>query len=256
MSVINKALVKLKRDGFRTTLFAVLRKPLRVKQRFAYQKMLTLETIGERFNEIYEENLWSSLESGSGEGSEVEYTEPLRNWLVRVIPEYQIRKLVDAPCGDFNWMRLVLPELDVEYYGCDIVQSVISKNTGRYGAKNLNFEVMNICRDKLPNCDLLVVRDCLFHLSYEDINKFLINIANVDYKYLLTTTNIVVESFSNKNITSGDSRLIDLFSEPFGFREDSIIERVSDFPKGHSFPREMVLIAKANVPKNIVTMCN
>jgi len=64
--------------------------------RLAYNKMLKRETLQERFSDIYEKNLWSSDESGSSEGSEIEYTKPLRNWLVKAIPKYQIIKFVDA----------------------------------------------------------------------------------------------------------------------------------------------------------------
>ena len=69
-----------------------------------------------------------------------------------------------------------------------------------------------------------MVRDCLFHLSYKDINKFLDNIAKVDYKYILTTTHILDEDFANKDIISGDYRMINLFSEPFNFKNETIID--------------------------------
>ena len=39
--------------------------------------MLTKVEMAEKFNDIYENNLWSSSESGSGEGSEIIFTESL-----------------------------------------------------------------------------------------------------------------------------------------------------------------------------------
>jgi hypothetical protein len=88
-------------------------------------------------------------------------------------------------------------------------------------------------------------------LFYEDINKFLANIAEVDYKYLLTTTHIVEEYFVNTDINTRDFKLKNLFTEPFNFRNETIIECVSDNPPGYHTPRQMVLAAKKNVPNNI-----
>lgn len=248
MNSINTVLNKLKRDGIWPTIAAIKK---HFSHRFAYNKMLQRKTLQERFSDIYEKNLWSSDESGSGEGSEIEYTEPLRNWLVKAIPKYQIIKFVDAPCGDFNWMRLVLPEVDVEYYGYDIVKSVISKNKETQSGKNVHFEVADICKDRLPECDLIMVRDCLFHLSFQDINNFLNNIARVNYKYLLTTTHILNKDFANKDIITGNFRMINLFSEPFNFKSEGVIELVDDSPKGCSTPRQMIFIAKEDVPSSI-----
>jgi len=213
--------------------------------------MLKRRNIADRFNEIYEKNLWSSKESGSGEGSEIGYTQPLRQWLIEEIPKLEVKVFVDAPCGDFNWMKEVIPNLNVNYVGLDIVASVIENNQEKYSSDNVNFDLANICEDILPECDLLMVRDCLFHLSNEDINKFLQNLSQVDYKYLLTTTHVVDNNFSNKDIVTGDFRLIDLFSYPFCFDRANVLDRVNDYPKGYRIPREMILIEKEFVPHSV-----
>ena len=85
----------------------------------------------------------------------------------------KIKRFVDAPCGDFNWMRLVVKEIELDYTGLDIVPSVIETNVKKFSDVNTNFAVLNICEDDIPACDMIMVRDCLFHLSFEDINKFL-----------------------------------------------------------------------------------
>lgn len=251
MKLIDKIFSKLKHDGLRTTFLAVLRYPFYRKRRLEYNEMLTLGSIEERFSEIYAKNFWSSKESGSGEGSELEYTVPLRTWMVDAFPKYQIKKMVDAPCGDFNWMKFAVPHLNIEYFGFDIVESVIKENKKNYGSKNIHFEVANICEDNLQECDILMVRDCLFHLSYEDINQFLENLTRVNYKYLLTTTHLVDKDFVNSDITTGDFRFINLFIKPFNFKNKDIIERVDDYPKGYSRPRQMILLAKSSVPKKL-----
>jgi hypothetical protein len=267
MSIIKKIRNKLKRDGLIKTSITALRYPFakgfrilkdRVAKRRATKRraenkknILKKISLSERFNEIYEKSFWSSNESLSGEGSEINYTRSLRVWLVKRLPELNIRTFVDAPCGDFNWMKVVLPEVNVNYFGFDIVKSVIKNNNQLYANEKIKFAIANICEDKLPSCDILMVRDCLFHLSYEDINKFLENINQVEYRYLLTTTHIVDSSFTNKNIVSGDFRLIDLFSYPFNFNEKLVVDRVKDFPKEYPVPREMILVKKEHVRTSI-----
>ncbi len=233
-------------------LFATFKKRIKQKKKIAEINLITEKgTLKERFNLIYEKNYWKSKESISGNGSEIHYTEKLRNWMIDVLPKYQIKKLIDAPCGDFNWMKFVVSEIEIEYYGFDIVDSLIKNNNALYRNDKVQFDIANICEDKLPDCDLLMVRDCLFHLSYNDINKFLKNIANTNYKYLLTTTHIVEKNFVNKDIKSADYRLIDLFKEPFNFDSKKVINRVDDFPTDYPVPREMILICKPDVPKFI-----
>jgi SAM-dependent methyltransferase len=248
MNVLAKVKGKLNRDGLMATVIAILRFPFGFRKRSVYRNMLKQSSTKQRFSEIYQKNIWSSAESGSGLGSEVGYTERLRSWLIAAIPKYNVRLLVDASCGDFNWMQHVLTEVEVEYFGFDIVDSIIDENKKNFSNEKIHFGVADICVDELPSCDFLIVRDCLFHLSLNDVDRFLNNISRIDYKYLLTTTHIVDSAFSNSDITTGDFRLIDVFDAPFSFDNGSVVERVDDYPVGFSIPREMVLIAKADVP--------
>jgi SAM-dependent methyltransferase len=220
------------------------------KKKTDYQAMLSKDSNKEKFTEIYKKNFWHSSESGSGMGSEVIYTEKLRLWLLNNLPEYDVSRFVDAACGDFNWMKLVVPKLNVEYYGFDIVDSVIEENIAKYSNDQIHFAVADICNDKLPDCDFLMIRDCLFHLSFHDINSFLINLSQTNYRFLLTTTHILQSDHINEDIISGHFRHIDLFKKPFNFKERKIVERFEDAIKGFT-PREMILIAKENVPKNL-----
>ncbi len=255
MNLVKKLGVKRKRDGLLKTALAVLRHLYLLKRQFVHKRTLksALEksSLSERFSRIHEKNLWESKESDSGPGSEIAYTEGLRAWLIDNLPRLHIKRLVDVPCGDFNWMKLVLPRVNVDYFGFDIVAELIQKNQTLYGAERVQFGVANICEDTLPHCDILMVRDCLFHLSYADINKFLDNISGLEYRYLLTTTHLVESGFANKDIVSGDHRALDLFAHPFNFNEKFVIDRVNDFPVGHPAPRQMVLMKKAHVPTSI-----
>lgn len=258
INLFNRLIAKINKDGLLGLILAIILRPFTFKERIRQkEKIVDLNlitekaTLKERFNLIHANNYWESKESISGNGSEIHYTEKLRNWMINVLPEYQIKRLTDAPCGDFNWMKLVVSEIEIEYQGFDIVDSLIKNNNALYRSDKVQFDIANICEDKLPDCDLLMVRDCLFHLSYSDINKFLKNIANVNYKYLLTTTHMLDKEFVNKDIKSADHRLIDLFKEPFNFDNKKIINRVDDFPIEESVAREMILVCKPDVPKSI-----
>jgi hypothetical protein len=258
INLFNRIIAKINKDGLLGLILAIILRPftfkerIRQKEKIADLNLITEKaTLKERFNLIHANNFWESKESISGNGSEIHYTEKLRNWMINVLPEYQIKRLTDAPCGDFNWMKLVVSEIEIEYQGFDIVDSLIKNNNALYRSDKVQFDIANICEDKLPDCDLLMVRDFLFHLSYSDINKFLKNIANVNYKYLLTTTHMLDKEFVNKDIKSADHRLIDLFKEPFNFDSKKVINRVDDFPIEESVAREMILICKPDVPKSI-----
>ena len=232
--IITRAINKLKRDGVFIFLIALVKYPFQLNYRLKYKKMLTVNKLQDKFIYIYDKKIWLVNDSLSGEGSELKYTENLREWLICNLPSLKVNTFVDAPCGDFNWMRYVLPSLNVNYVGLDIVPSVIKKNRETYNDPKIQFKIANICEDKLPSCELIMVRDVLFHLSFEDINSFFINLAKTDYKYLLTTTHKVKKNYYNTNITSGDSRLIDLFAKPFNFKKSKVIDYVNDYPKNYN----------------------
>lgn len=223
------------------------------QRRSRYKEMLELREVDDRFKRIHDENLWGSKESVSGEGSELGYTENLRRWLPDVISRYDIRRISDAPCGDFNWMRYVLDGTSLEYVGYDIVSDVIEKNKKSFGGGGCQFFQANICRHPIQDCDLLITRDALIHMSFRDVDSYLKNISRVNYKYLLTTTHYTDADFVNRDILSGDVRLIDLFKPPFLFERNSVLERVDDYPEGYPIRREMILIRKEDVPTGLST---
>ena len=54
------------------------------------------------FAGIYSQNLWGHAESVSGAGSSLTATERARRELPAIWQQYQVRSLLDAPCGDFQ----------------------------------------------------------------------------------------------------------------------------------------------------------
>jgi hypothetical protein len=191
------------------------------------------------FSKIYESNLWVDDESRSGPGSTLRYTRTLREALPQLVSTLHIGIFIDAPCGDFNWMREVRLPAECAYVGVDIVPEMISRNQLKYGNQKLSFVKLDITSEPLPRGDIVFCRDCLLHLSFSDIFNFLDNFVRSEARYLMTTTHRNDGSFLNRDIRSGDVRLIDLFAEPFRLTRE-VVARVDDYIEPHP-PREMVV---------------
>jgi hypothetical protein len=70
----------------------------------------------------------------------------------------------------------------------DIVDALIEDNSQKYGSDSISFYCKDLAVDRLPEADLILCRDCLVHLTYEDILKVISNFKKSGAKYLLTTT--------------------------------------------------------------------
>ena len=168
----------------------------------------------ERFEMIYNENFWESNESSSGIGSEIKNTKEVLKVIKLIIKEYKIKSIIDIPCGDFNWMSSLEME-NIDYEGFDIVRSVIKENNIKFKKPNVNFYYSDIINSELPKGDLMLVRDCLVHFSFEDIKKSIFRIKQSKSNYLLSTSFVNLKK--NTDIYTGDWRPINLEKEPFNF---------------------------------------
>lgn len=86
-------------------------KMLRIVEEMASQKRK------EEFDRIFAKNEWGSKESVSGLGSEMAYTENIRHLLGNVISKFEIKRLIDSPCGDANWQWSIPGLSNIEYLG-------------------------------------------------------------------------------------------------------------------------------------------
>lgn len=199
------------------------------------------------FSRIYEQNLWADSESRSGHGSTYEFTGALRNELPEILERLAVRTFIDAPCGDFNWMRHVKLPPDCKYIGIDVVPQIVATNQVKFGDTEHQFLCRDITSERVPFGDLIFCRDCLFHLSYADIRGFLVNFIESNSRYLMTTTHKNPDGFPNKDISSGAFRRIDLFRAPFNFGK-AVVYRVEDHnPMGPE--REMCVWMREDVAK-------
>lgn len=166
------------------------------------------------FSDIYRKNAWADPESVSGRGSTLGRTEVIRRELPQLLGSVGARSLLDAPCGDFNWMRYVALG-DIAYIGADVVPELIARNRDLQSAPGRVFTVLNITRDELPKVDVILCRDCLIHFSYQDINAAIANFKRSNSRFLLATTHVEVNE--NTDIETGGWRSVNLQLPPFNF---------------------------------------
>lgn len=182
----------------------------------------------EIFTEIYKNNKWRCDESKSGPGSRLSVNKKLLYLIEEFVKSHQIKTIIDCGCGDFNWMKHFNFDLIDSYIGFDIVEDLIESNLV-YLNEKISFSCSSISDVDLPKSDLIICKDVLFHLSYEDTIKAIENFKRSGSKYLLTTS---FTDYINKDIKSGGWRPINLQSHPFNFSNPYIywenIENRSD----------------------------
>lgn len=168
-----------------------------------------------RFERIERTNLWGAATSVSGLGSEDRATAAIREELPGLLQRLGVRSLLDAPCGDAGWIARMT--LDVHYTGIDIVPSLIAANAGRVarGEVRGRFLVADITRDALPSCDVILCRDCLVHLSFQNIARAIARFRASGAQFLLVTT--FLEWAGNCDCEDGDWRALNMTKAPFNW---------------------------------------
>ena len=211
----------------------------KLKRALDNRALVSVDSLEDRFTVIWKRNAWGSRESVSGTGSTIANTAAIRSSLPIVFEEFKIKTILDIPCGDFNWMKLV-DMTGISYLGGDIVAPLISELNENYASGAIQFVQLDITTDSLPKSDLVINRDCLFHLSYRDINNALIRFCESGSKYLLSTSHDNLSTFINTDIQNGDFRLIDLFESPFHFPRNFYFQ-IPEPGEGSHPPRSLYL---------------
>ncbi len=198
------------------------------------------------FTGVFDNKVWGDHQTVSGPGSTLEYTANLRRELPMLFDRFAIRSVLDAPCGDMNWMKPVLssrPFLD--YTGGDIVKGLVQQNTKAHGRKNIRFLELDLTKDALPKADLMICRDCMIHLPQAQIFDVLRNFKKSGIGYLLATTYIVDDNF-NTDIPMGNFFPIDLMAPPYNFPKNHVYA-INDWIEGF-YPRRMCLWGRSQIP--------
>ena len=121
--------------------------------------------------------------------------------------------LLDAPCGDAGWINRT--DLGVRYVGVDIVPELIQRLRARAATGEIggDYGLADITRDLLPQCDAILCRDCLVHLSFANIASAVANFRRSGAIWLITTT--FPEWQNNHDCDDGDWRALNFERAPF-----------------------------------------
>lgn len=254
--LVRRAVLSLKNRGVWPTLARVFRYPFaNYLKRKQHQTVFSHQGTEDRFTSIYKTNYWGNEESVSGSGSTLGNTENLRRELPKLLGDWRIHTVFDAPCGDFNWMQHVLKAHPITYVGGDIVRPLVESLNRRYRNDATSFIHVDLIQDNFPKADLMICRDCLFHLSYRDTLAVLENFVRSSIPYLLTTTHTNYENekkFVNRDVVTGEFRLMDLFASPYHFPND-VAARISDWQPPNP-EREMCLWSHDQVEAAVVRL--
>jgi hypothetical protein len=192
---------------------AAQRPPVLANERFqAHAANLIGHDTEAIFTYIYRTNLWGDDGSPCGVGSDLESTAVLRREVPRLLRRYAVRSLLDLPCGDFGWLSQANLS-GIDYTGADIVPDLVEGNIQRYAGPGRRFVRLNLASDPLPRADVVLCRDCLVHLRYEQIFRAFANLRRSRSTYLLATT--FLELDANAEIDTGDWRPLNLTLPPF-----------------------------------------
>jgi hypothetical protein len=168
------------------------------------------------FSNVYQKKLWgiaspeneSPFYSGPG-SSDPEIVDPYVETVNRFFASLPTKKkAVDLGCGDFRVGSRIVDSFD-SYTACDVVPELVQFNQEYWQHLPVEFRVVDLVNDKIPDGDVLIVRQVLQHLSNDDIKKFTQSIPR-GFSYLLVTEHIPSEKdfLANKAKASGsDIRL-------------------------------------------------
>ncbi|MFA6119090.1 MAG: class I SAM-dependent methyltransferase [Parachlamydiales bacterium] len=168
------------------------------------------------FTNIYKKGIWGKNENGrnySGIGSTIRNTSFYIIFMEHFIRSNNIRSVLDVGCGDWSFSKY-MDWKGISYLGVDVVKSIVIRNKKEFSQNNIKFSHIDAVNSDLPPADLMICKDVLQHLSYQDIKLFLKQITK--FKYCLITNDIDPKSQSNNSdITTGGYRPLDLTKKPF-----------------------------------------
>jgi len=173
-----------------------------------------------RFVQAFDDRLWEDKESLSGPGSTLSYTSELRLTLPGLVRALGCKSMLDAPCGDFNWMRKVNLK-GIDYIGADIVPAMIEDLRVKYPKHQ--FEVLDITQGPFPKVDFMLCRDVLFHLSHNDIIKVLQNFVQSGSEWFATSHYFQVQAMEDVKSDPKTFRPVNLTVAPFHFEHPDYV---------------------------------
>ncbi len=255
-SLAERFINSLKLDGLSATVGKCVLAPFRQvrtwQEQYRHWRLRRSSDPRVIFALIHRLNFWNDPESVSGPGSTLEYTANLRQHLPVVFQQNGVRTLFDAPCGDFIWMRQVMATNSIFYIGGDIVPALVKTNQATCGDSRTSFILHDITRDPFPAADLWFCRDCLFHLTNQQILSALRNFATSSVPLVLLTNDRGLTPFENIDIRTGDCRPLNLGAPPFNL-PTTVLYRIPEGPEPNT-GREMCLWSREQISAALPAM--
>jgi SAM-dependent methyltransferase len=169
------------------------------------------------FEAIYRDATWGKNADDrghSGTGSTLHSTVTYRAFLQQFLADHQIKSVVDAGCGDWEFSQSI-DWTGIDYKGYDIVAEVIDGNR-KYVKPNIQFFVGNIVDDELPPADLLISKHVLQHFPDAMVKKFLRQLPKYRHVLLINGVDAKTMSASHQDdIEPGGYRALDVTRPPF-----------------------------------------
>lgn len=201
--MVNKIINSL--PQYITRLCVTATTPTSVMECNKYQKI---------FSEVYSKGLWGrsndpTQQFYSGKGS---HDNNITSVYLYNVSEYLKNmknkpNVVDLGCGDFN-IGSQIRQFCNKYIACDIVNDLVEYNKNKYKNLSVDFRLLDIVTDQLPDGDIVFIRQVLQHLSNESINKIIPKLYQ-NYRALVLTEHLPLNEF-NPNIDKPDGAEIRL----------------------------------------------
>jgi hypothetical protein len=194
-----------------------------------------LQSDKKTFSEIYRTHrFWGTPEHLSGLGSVKKYAMPCIEYVQKFIDTTKLKTIFDFGCGSYEWMQHVTVPQDVQYYGVDVVDSVIQMDTKKYEKEYIHFVSIDSTDDFMQyKGDLLIVKDVFNCWNNERIRYFLDNVLP-NFRY------VIIVEYCNPNggnnsasDTTGPARNTDVEAAPFNLKcKESKVYEINFDEKG------------------------
>ena len=152
------------------------------------------KSAGKVFDDIYLSSAWGKGNNGgkvySGDGShDPILVKPYQEAVLGFLQSLHNPSVLDLGCGDFNVSGVLAP-MSKHYFAVDVSQTVIDVNESKFAADNLTFLCMDAVAERLPEAEVVIIRQVLQHLSNDDIKHALSNCIGTTTKYLIVTEHL------------------------------------------------------------------
>ncbi len=127
-------------------------------------------------------------------------------------------------CGYSELLKNIKWPEQSKYLGIDIIDSIIDYNNNHYIRKNIKFSKINELQDLSKyKGDLLILKYVMQHWTIQQILYAKDNIIS-NFKYAIIVNNIYTTypTVVNSEISTGDSRPLDLKGKPFFMKPKEI----------------------------------